>query len=325
MEYFACDWLINAAVYANTRDGEDRLACCCSSNFTNAAPFVSVEGDADKSARSFLSLREHIIRQLNSPSGEKTPCHGCASLKKAEWGGGKKIRKLIYNGQGLCNFNCFYCGNSARNNKGYGCKNEKDLFCEILESLSKMFVFSDDFYINLANGEITILPDRERILAAVERYFVCYYTNAFIYDNAISRHLERKKGVLFVSLDAGCAKTFAAVKGAGEKSFRIVADNIKRYSEANARIWLKYIILPGVNDNAEDVDGFIEMARFVNAEQVRISRDLNDGKNDLDARAEKALLRLISQAKRYEFKIVVAREYFSAGQNALIEGALANG
>jgi wyosine [tRNA(Phe)-imidazoG37] synthetase (radical SAM superfamily) len=315
----SCNWLDSVIVY-HYDENVGILQFCCSSNFTNPSPFVKIDGNGGAAVSLLLSKRNHIIEQLNTPNGKKTPCHGCPSLKNV---GEKpyKIRKFIYNGGGLCNFNCSYCDNAAKSGNNIHLGGAKDYFPAVLSALERQGNLTDDFFINVANGEITVLPNKDEILDCVKNHFAVFYTNAYLYDKRIEKQLSEKKGVLFVSLDSGTRETFSAIKGVGETAFGRVIGNIKKYASAGARIWLKYIFVPGVNDNTRDIDGFAEIASSATAEQIRVSRNYFDGRKDMGAETMNKIIYLIQKARADGIKVIAAKEYFNADENAAMSAA----
>lgn len=80
------------------------------------------------------------------------------------------------------------------------------------------------------------------------------------------------KAAINVSLDCGTRETFRKIKGVD--AFERVVQNLISYSvSASKAIDLKYIFLPGINDNMSDVDGFIDIVGKCNARTVVISSD----------------------------------------------------
>jgi hypothetical protein len=83
---------------------------------------------------------------------------------------------------------------------------------------------------------------------------------------------------------ANVPPAFKSVKGADCSGS--VRDNIRKYAPAGS-VTLKYIIMPGLNDGAEDIDNFTAFAKEVNGAVV-ISRDLFGGER-LEAGIERQL------------------------------------
>jgi molybdenum cofactor biosynthesis enzyme MoaA len=99
------------------------------------------------------------------------------------------------------------------------------------------------------------------------------FTNALVYDGYISSLLSSGKGRIIVSVDAGTRDTFEKVKGVD--AFNRVYDTLCRYSrESKDAINLKYIFLPGINDNEEDINKFIALANEIKSNSITISADM---------------------------------------------------
>ena len=79
----------------------------------------------------------------------------------------------------------------------------------------------------------------------------------------ITKALEKGETKLKVSVDAGYKKTWEKIKRV--KGFDNVWNNLKKYIKAekknpNAHVTIKYIIIPGINDNLKEVKEFIKRA-----------------------------------------------------------------
>ena len=79
-----------------------------------------------------------------------------------------------------------------------------------------------------------------------------------------------------MSLDSGTRKTFAQIKGVD--CFDKVKNNIRKYSK-NGRVVLKYIILPNVNDNIDDIKGFLSFAKEIGTDSIEIVRNYLEHNN----------------------------------------------
>lgn len=127
----------------------------------------------------------------------------------------------------------------------------------------------------LVDGEITVLPHRDKLLKLIKdrNWFARVCTNAAIYNDSLAEILSRPLSCLNVSLDAGTSATYKRIKG--PDTFYKVVSNIERYAQTNCRIELKYILIPGINDNFDDINGFIDIAQRLKADLVILSNDLS--------------------------------------------------
>ena len=86
--------------------------------------------------------------------------------------------------------------------------------------------------------------------------------------------MNHEKVLLLISVDSGTPQTYSRVKGVGMSALENVKKNLSAYAKASVGIVaLKYLFVPGVNDNQEDIDGFIKLCEEVNAMFVVVSVD----------------------------------------------------
>ena len=133
-----------------------------------------------------------------------------------------------------------------------------------------------------------------------------------IYDKSIAEILAGNRGYLVVSVDAGTRETFYKVKGVD--AFDRVCDTLRRYSDKSEKaIYLKYIFLPGVNDNKAEVDSFFALATDVKAARVIISSD-KPNPHLVNSHVISMAEYFLSKAKEYA---IVCETYSNVIENAL--------
>jgi wyosine [tRNA(Phe)-imidazoG37] synthetase (radical SAM superfamily) len=97
----------------------------------------------------------------------------------------------------------------------------------------------------------------------------------FIYDEKISQNLhDNPRSAINLSIDAGTPETWKKVKGVD--NFDLVTENLVKYFSNSARpgqITLKYIVLPGINDNYEDYQSAMEIMKIFKTGHLTIARD----------------------------------------------------
>jgi molybdenum cofactor biosynthesis enzyme MoaA len=154
-----------------------------------------------------------------------------------------------------------------------------------------------DATVELASGELGINPDAENIieLCSVGGHPVTLASNATVYNRKISELLGFPNSMMMVSMDSGTPETFYKIKRLDV--FHQVVANIKKYRTDNAKVCLKYIILPGINDNDADITGFLELAEECDIGEILISHDMYD-KNALTPHAVDMTASLIALAER---------------------------
>jgi len=103
-----------------------------------------------------------------------------------------------------------------------------------------------------------------------------FFTNGLIYDEQLALNLAKNKGSsINLSLDSGTNDTWRKIKGTG--SFDIVLRNLERYLSKGAlpkQFSLKYIMLPGINDNLADYSSLIVTLTKLGVDSLTVSRDM---------------------------------------------------
>jgi pyruvate-formate lyase-activating enzyme len=267
--YKSCIWL-----ETTLRFNPLHLAFCCSDFGKNKTPSIELGANAyDKTMQNFFATRDRIIEELNLPIGAdvKNPCLGCINIRDALWYTDRRIRSVAFSHDTFCNFSCSYCC-VPKDGKDYplsDIENSLGLF----RFMKKNNIIDTNTEIYLVSGEITTHPMRDVMLAEVRDNPCCIFTNASVFSKKIDELLSMGRSKVYVSIDAGTRETFAKVKGVD--AFDRVCENLARYSAGGDRfVHLKYILLPGLNDSEEDIDGFITLCDRLKARVVDVSRDM---------------------------------------------------
>jgi pyruvate-formate lyase-activating enzyme len=250
-------------------DGWNISTCCCSpANMT----VISYSGDVKKDVQEYYRVFKDLKNRLNE--GKYTSCTGCHMLVPGASYKDLKIEEVNIStglpGGRNCNHNCVYCNYCGvrRNNFDDYCEKANNVF-ELLVKLNELGEIKRIVY---GAGEITISQYRNEILEywKKENLKGSLFSNASIYIEEIYELLSLKQLSLHTSLDAGTTETFKKIHGVN--CFDDVVRNLEKYSKSKGNIFLRYIVLEGLNCNEKDVNGFVNIAKKLNA-KVTISRD----------------------------------------------------
>lgn len=281
--------------------GGTSLKSCCSDYGKNSVQAIPiVDGDLEKAFAAFIELRDDTIARLNN--NEPTACDGCPELKFIDASDKMRFSYVIFNEMGICNCKCCYCNHQER--LGRNVSGDVD-FVHLMQ-LVRDYGFDDsEGIVELCNGEITVNPNKKKIYESIADCRIMFITNGLVFDDFIKTKLENGGGIINLSIDCGTRKTFAKVKGMD--AFDKVVNNLKRYSDAGKGILnLKYILLPGINDNRRDIKGFVELCSILNVASAHISHDLRLSYSDYDnKRTASALRLLLGMLKRKSIKFEV--------------------
>ncbi|MCL2185400.1 MAG: radical SAM protein [Treponema sp.] len=244
---------------------------------------------------------ERMINDLKL--GKICSCSYCSNLKEGNIS--NFSTKFFFNiGSGIkgseyCNMKCIYCSFLNINNKN-------DIFNYSLMDIFNFLSFnfnSDDLFITYGCGEITVSPYYKYIMNIWEKKNWCgrLITNALIFKDEISKLLKQKRISLNVSLDAGTEDTYFKIKGVNYFSKNI--KTLKKYSEMDGNIELKYILLNNLNDNETDIFEFLNIAKQLNSSSVIISRPFNKYFIPLSNHEKSLIKYFISISKDFNLKI----------------------
>lgn len=265
---------------------------CCSDYGKNQVDYVVIEDNLEDSFNKYLILRNEILSKLKN--AEPCCCTDCPMLRWTVDTISKKFYYLIFNEMGRCNCKCSYCNYQER--LGRDVSNDVDIV-ELYNILCEKGFDKQEGIIELCNGEITIHPDKKRIYEELQDIKIMFLTNGLVKDDEIAKRMKNGDGILNVSIDAGTRETFLAVKGVD--AFERVRDNLRFYAtNKKGKIYLKYILLPGTNDNENDIKEFVNFCKELSVDAAHISYNLNLEYSDYNnAKIIKALKMLVNLLK----------------------------
>jgi pyruvate-formate lyase-activating enzyme len=293
--YTSCQWL-EASLSLASNGGLLVLKFCCRSYGKNVSPRVNLDGKScEEALLNLFTMRDRVIEELNQQAesdpqssvppyippellklsglpaeyGTKNPCLGCCNVKDGLWLSNRRIRFVGISHRAICNFRCSYCSSKAYIPTIADSRADADAQLAFMRFLKKNGHIDADTRFDFGAGEILIHPRRDEILVELMDYDCWIYTNASAYSEKIGELLSRGKSRLCPSIDAGTRATFAKIKGVDV--FDKVCENLARYS-LDGFVHLKYIVMPGLNDNDADIAGFIDLCGRLKIKAVDISR-----------------------------------------------------
>jgi len=299
--------------------GLDHAYLCCAIFGHNKTPKVDFSESATpkEKVREMIALKDRISKALSN--GEECECSGCPALSSRLVSTKKSALSYIsFIFSNLCNLSCIYC------NANLGRATEIDIesYSSLISEMHCEGLIDESTSVGLWQGELALHPQKKDILSVLTPYYSYIISNCTVYDECIAEHLALGRSVINTSLDCGTAETYAKIKGAD--LFNEVIMNIKKYSELT-KFDMKYIFLPGINDNINDIDGFIKLIDDISTRCYRIILS-RDGENitELSDHTIYAMAYLTNAAKLRKIPLVFhdVRTTFSVEELARYEKLL---
>ena len=259
--------------------------CCLMSMYNNAAELTD---DPKESLNNFIEFRRNMIEENkrvyqtdNKERVHTNLCVNCSKYVVKEWETNTSEMSFVSLavGPSPCQSKCIYCGHIQYDNI------MTDKSIEGYEKLFKLMKYSKDIgiindksIIQIASGEITIHPYKDKMIEMVDGFTTLFLSNCFKFDQGIADHLKSNPhSRINLSIDSGTAITWKKVKGFN--NFNTVLNNLRKYynycDQVNhQQIELKYIILPGINTRMQDYLGVINIMKELNVKKLIISKDL---------------------------------------------------
>jgi pyruvate-formate lyase-activating enzyme len=273
IERYGCNAFVDTIFFSS-----NSLLTCCYPKFYSTLPTVELSSNYKKSIDEVLAIfkdRANIEREIH-------PCRDCTNFTHGKFSSSEDnaaIKRIHFSHipEASCNFKCTYCSvnevESGFDYKSLNYSDERVIEC-IRYLIENKLISNLTTSIGFAHGEIGVFKYREEYLNLISGFYNYFTTNCSVYIENIHNFLMSGSAVLNTSLDCGTAKTFYKIKKVDV--FEKVYNNIIRYSEnAPNTIELKYIFLPGLNDNERDIYNFIEIAKKIKVRKVLIDMDKN--------------------------------------------------
>lgn len=194
-------------------------------------------------------------------------CKGCYNLREEDWDDEDYISYINFDHWSQCNSNCIYCG--VKTNK----PKTKNNTLKAIKELIKSGKFKNNGEITFQGGEPTILKEFEDLIKLFikEGSKIRVHSSGILFSRAIRNGLKQGCVTVVISPDSVTKETYKKVKRV-DKSNK-VWDNIKHYrKDLNENyaslVKVKYIIIPGINDNLDEINLFMETLKKLDIRSV---------------------------------------------------------
>lgn len=242
-------------------------ACCLSREFDKGQ--LMIEPKYEKGVIDWDDIfnikKKHRNYQQNQ--GDLSACEGCYNLREEDWDEEDYISFINFDHWSQCNSDCIYCG--VRQNK----PKTKNNILNAVKDLIKKNKFRNNGEITFQGGEPTILPEFEKLLTLFinEGSKVRVHSSGILFSRAIRNGLKKGAVTVVVSPDSATKDVYKQIKRV-DKS-KEVWQTISHYrrnlkSEYQNLVKVKYIIIPGVNDNLVEINEFFEKLKKIDIKSL---------------------------------------------------------
>lgn len=316
-----CDY-INRAIAFN----EDKVLYCTIGNNSQGKklPIIrtNYDGSIEDLERIFDKIREHRrnLKEGNAPYF----CQGCYLLKEVNGDYpevSEEFKYVLLSNWYACNSKCIYCCKHEKSSwvkdENKYLKSEQNETYNIVPVIKYMIskkMITQNTTVDFAGaaGEPTLYKYFDEIIkllidARVAKIII--HTNAIRYNKLIEYGISIGMIDIVVSVDAGTKTVHQKIKQV--KTYDKVWKHIKKYAKAkyplsNNLVTTKYIIVPDINDNIDEIGKFIQNSKEAGVNKIVLNADDRIYKKDVDEQYQEKLLQLteffVDVAKKNHFK-----------------------
>lgn len=242
--------------------------CCISHNDGRGLPILieNYHGEQINWEELFNKKAQRITCQK-----EKTiyDCEGCYHLGNYQFSQERKISDFHFSHCRLCNAKCIYCSDE------YSGDNINYNTYPIIKDLIEKGYYKAGGEATFQGGEPTVMHNFDELVHLFTKHgtMIRVHTSAIKYSPTVEEALRQNKGSVVISIDSGCRETYKKIKQVDR--FDNVCETVQKYAFAGREnVILKYIIIPGVNDNLKEIDSFFKLIKKYNISTVALDLEV---------------------------------------------------
>ena len=251
-EYLSCD-IIEYGFDAQINS--INLCCRISGDNCNQTYTLIPEYHGEKINWTSFFEKKQTIRNIHKDGNIFEPCKGCIYLREEPWDNQNIIKTVNINNWIKCNADCIYCNRSGfKNNKEYK-------ILPVFKDMIDKNLLQNGGPITISGGEPTIIKEFDALLNIFLKNNlnnIKVLTNGIQYNKTIEKGLKTGCVNILISTDSGTRETFKRIKRTDKH--KQVWNNLKKYSLAaktSELVKTKFIIIPGINDNKDEILQFL--------------------------------------------------------------------
>lgn len=305
MKYKSCKDIESSLLFIH-----NTLAFCCSCGSVGDFIYSENYKGEEIDYADFLRVRNEFRQRFIDDTIDDR-CRNCSFYQEDDWDEDFKLSYICIAHRTKCSCDCFYC-NFAKEKDYY---NTREVY-NIIPAYKKLledFPLSEELMINLVGGECTEYPEYEFNglvdLGSKKNAFFNFTTSGIFYKEKIAKVLQKELGDISVSPDSGTRETYYKIKRVDK--FNDVWNNLAKYSKFCKKtgykpLRIKYIVIPGINDNRNEFKSFYEKCQKVGNCKIEISLEYSWFEKNKDKQIPENLLEFFYYIKILESKIHIS-------------------
>lgn len=278
MKFKCCSTLLHSMNF------QPRSLMACGYNY-----FLDYNGEIFE-IEDYRIARDKITEQLKKgeiPEG----CQTCGILAEREWDESIGIDMLEITHRYTCKVcDCIYCiaTDADPEKKAYYNSLKPYDIRPVIINLRNNNIFLPKCTFAVNGGECAEYPKDELkwlvYLAYKQQAKLSFLSSGIIFSEIIEEALALTDTSIKVSVDAGTKEIYAKIKRVPPKTFDKVWENLEKYIIASekrnknggdSKVFIKYIIIPGINDNIEQAQAFIDKCISINCKFIDVSLEIH--------------------------------------------------
>jgi molybdenum cofactor biosynthesis enzyme MoaA len=243
-------------------------------------------------------------------------CLGCYHLNEYSFTNERKISEFHFSHCRLCNAKCIYCSDTYSG----GTQNYNTY--PIIKDLIEKGYYKAGGEATFQGGEPTLMQNFDELvdLFISNGTNVRIHTSAIKYSKTVENALKNNFGSVVISLDSGSKSTYKKIKQVDK--FDKVCESIKNYSNARNlsregncqssttdNVIIKYIIIPGINDNLKEIDKFFKLMKKLKIKTVALDLEVQYARKYNNQDVSQHIFLLVdyfqNQAEKYNIKVLI--------------------
>ncbi len=277
MKYVSCRHIEHGISFFS-----NSVPICCISSHVGGGNITQIEnynGEPINWEEIFATRRK--MREEHKKGNINPKCDGCYYLSKQKWNQNDYFDEVLIGHWTHCNCRCVYCYTEL--DKNFFNTRQSYNVLPIIKDMIEKRALNPNGIVTFGGGEPTVLKEFEELIYVLLDYDmknIRVHSSGIEYSPAIAKGLELGKITLITSIDSSSPETYQKIKQV--PCYDRVWENLEKYAKAKGLIRTKYVIVPGVNDNFEEITNWLKKTYAVGIRDIAYDIEDNWFKHNRD-------------------------------------------